>query len=345
MVLGTFPDDYMQVDKANLLDQYTTLTKDIKDAFELGETIDLPKKKDFDHIFFIGMGGSAISGDMFKAYLEDIGCILPVSVIRDYDVPKTLTKDSLVFAISYSGNTEETLSAYKRANRISSTVISLASGGKLEEVANATRQTFIPVPKGYQPRTAALSYLFFPILRVLERYKIIPPQSSTVDYLRTNLAKPDFKKLAISISEKLVDKTPLLYSSSKYFPVAYRCKTQCNENAKVHAFANTYSEMNHNELCALEQSQSPYHALVFEYDDDHRRIKKRMEKVKSMMQKAGGSTTEIKLSGPDMLTKLFTGILIGDLTSFYLALRYERDPSSVDKIEQLKKDLGSYISS
>lgn len=344
MTLGTFPKDYFILDSQKLLDQYATLTKDIKEAYALGDSIGLAQEKEFDHIFILGMGGSAISGDFLKMYLNEIGCSLPVSVIRDYTIPSTMTKNSLVFAVSYSGNTEETLTAYKRASRITKHTIALASGGKLEEITATTRQPFLAVPKGYQPRTAALSYLFFPMIKILERLHIIDDQKHNIYSLVNNIVKPDFKKIAINISEKLVGKIPLVYASQKYFPLAYRCKTQINENAKVHAFANMYSEMNHNELCAFSQSQENFHVLVFVFDDDQRRIKKRMDIVKDLTQKAGGSTTEIKLSGQDVLTKMFSGILIGDLTAYYLALRLERDPSPVKTIEKLKKDLGSYIS-
>jgi glucose/mannose-6-phosphate isomerase len=339
-----FPKNYAHVDSQHLIEQYAQLTADIKDSYALGDTIGLkPLKEPIDHIFIIGMGGSAISGDLLRLYLESMKYKIPITTVRDYSIPPYMTKNSLVFAISYSGNTEEVLSAYRQAMRITDNIIAISSGGKLEEITSMNRKPFLPIPKGYQPRTAAITYLFFPLIKILERFGEIPKQDSTILKLATDLSKPDFKKIAISISAKLYKKIPLVYASAKYYPLAYRLKTQLNENAKTHAFSGSYSEINHNEIVALEQSQELYHVITYVFDDDHRRIKKRMSLIKELNQKANGGTTEIKLSGPNQLTKMFSGIVIGDLTSYYLALRYGRDPSPVKLIEDLKKKLGSYI--
>ncbi len=339
-----FPKNYEHVDSQRLIDQYGQITADIKDAYKLGDTIGLnPLKEPIDHIFIVGMGGSAISGDLLRMYLESLDYKVPITTVRNYDLPPYATKNSLVFVISYSGNTEETLNAYRRALRLTKNLIAISSGGKLEEVSSLNRMPFLPIPKGFQPRTAAISYLFFPLLKILERLGEIPKQDAVVLELANDLSKPDFKKIAISISAKLYKKIPLVYASEKYYPLAYRLKTQLNENAKTHAFAGAYSEINHNEILALEQSQELYHVITYIFDDDHRRIKKRMSLIKEINQKAGGGTTEIKLSGPNKLTKMFSGLLIGDLTAYYLALRYGRDPSPVKLIEDFKRKLGSYI--
>lgn len=328
-----------------MLGDYNGLSGDIRKAYALGDQIDLPRlKSDVDHIFFIGMGGSAIGGDILKLFLEDIGWEKSISIIRDYKIPKTMTKNSLVFAVSYSGNSEETLGAYREAIRVTDNVIAISSGGKLEETVSLNRRPFLKIPKGMQPRVAALSYLFFPILKILENYKIIQTQIGTVNYLTTSLSSHDVKGLAFGLSEKLVGKIILSYASEKYFPLAYRFKTQMNENAKVHAFASHYSEFNHNELAVFEENQEQYHAVTFRCDDDHRRVLKRMDLVKEMMQKSGGSTTEIKLSGREFLTKLFTGLIIGDLISIFVALRRGKDPSEIKYIERFKEKMGPYIS-
>jgi glucose/mannose-6-phosphate isomerase len=340
-----FPQNSFYLDTENMLEDYARLTNDIREAYSLGETIGIPVLKDpIDQLFILGMGGSACSGDLLKLVLEELQCPIPVHVIRDYSIPAFMTDKSLVFAISYSGNTEETLTAYRKAMRITKNTVAVASGGKLAETAQVTRTPFIPVPKGFQPRTAALSYLLFPLLKVLERMALIPSQKHAVDKLTRDLVKPDFKKIAISLSEKLTGKIPLVYASQKYFPLAYRFKTQLNENAKTHAFAGAYGEINHNELAVYENDQSKFHVVTFIVDSDHRRIHKRMSLLKEITQKAKGSTTEVKLSGPLFFTKLYSGLIIGDLTAYYLALRYGRDPSKVDAIEQFKKKMGSYIS-
>ena len=339
-----FPEDYMHLDSQDLLKQYSMLAQDIKAAYELGGTIDLPQKREeFDRIFFLGMGGSSISGAIIKMHLEQMGITIPIFIVEDYTMPPTLTSSSLVFAISYSGNTEETVSAYRQAIRITNTVIAIEDGGKLEEVCNVNRRAYLDVPKNYQPRTAALSYLLFPILHMLERYGIIPPQSGDVEHLIKSIQKPDFKSIAVNLSEKLKYCVPIVYASDKYYPVAYRFKCEINEHAKVHAFSNKYSEFNHNEICGYNNLQATYHIVTFRFDDDHRRVLKRMDIVKDLTKKAGVSTTEIKLSGDHFLTRVFSAILIGDYTAFYLALRYNTDPSPVTIIEDLKDKMGPMI--
>jgi glucose/mannose-6-phosphate isomerase len=339
-----FPEDYLHLDSQGLLKQYASLAQDIKTAYELGGSIELPQKREeFDRIFFLGMGGSSISGAIIKMHLEQMGIETPIFIVEDYTLPPTITPNSLVFAISYSGNTEETLSAYRQAIRITNTVIALEDGGKLEEVCKVNRRAYLDVPKGYQPRTAALSYLLFPIIHMLERYGVIPAQSEDINHLVKSIQKPDFKSIAIGLSEKLMYSVPLIYASDKYYPIAYRFKCEINEHAKVHAFSNRYSEFNHNEICGYTNLQATYHIVTFRFDDDHRRILKRMDIVKDLTKKAGVSTTEIKLSGDHFLTRVFSAILIGDYTAFFLALRYKTDPSPVRIIEELKDKMGPMI--
>lgn len=339
-----FPEDYLQYDKSNLIDQYSKVGADIKSAYLLGDEIEIFDLKTVDQIYFIGMGGSAISGDFTKMILNNLGVKIPVIAIKDYTIPSTMSENSLVFAISYSGNTEETLSAFKEAQRITKKCIGLASGGRLEELFTFNRLPFIKVPKGYQPRTAAISYLFFPILRILERLGIIPTQQASVQEAVKGIIKPELKNYAINISEKIFGTIPIIYASEKYYPLAYRFKSEINEHAKIHAFSNSYSEFNHNEILGYTTLESDkYHIITFHFDDDHRRIHKRMDLVKDLTNKAGIETTEIKLTGTNFLVKMFTAIIVGDLSAYYLALRYKKDPSPVNIIEELKKNLGNPV--
>jgi glucose/mannose-6-phosphate isomerase len=339
-----FPEDYLSFDTEDILSQYRSLAQDIKKAFDMGEQWSFqPLKAPIDQLVFIGVGGSAISFDFLKAYLINLGINKPIFVVRDYNVPNTVTANSLVFVASYSGETEETLSAYKTAFRITQNIFTVSSGGKLEEICNLNKTPFLQVPKGYQPRTAALSYLFFPFLKALEKLRVLPPQDNSVIQIMNTVLKPNFKDLAISISEKLVDKIPLIYSSNLMYPVAYRLKTAINENAKVHAFSHAYSELNHNELMGFTNLKASYHIITFRFNHDHRRIQKRMDAMKDITNTKGVATTEIALSGEDFLTKLISAVYVGDLIAIYLALRYKTDPSPVLLVEEFKKKIGPVI--
>lgn len=339
-----FPEDFLHLDSSGVLSQYASIASNIKEAYELGDRFELPiLKEPVDNIIFIGMGGSAISFDFLKSYLTHLGINKPLELIRDYTLPNTITKNTLVFVASYSGNTEETITCYRSAYRITQNIISISSGGKLEEVCKMNKTPFIIVPTGFQPRTAAISYMLFPFLKALEKLNILPSQKNSVDKIISAVSKSKFKELAISISEKLVDKIPLIYSSTLMAPVAYRMKTQINENSKTHAFCHQYSEMNHNEILGFNILKANYHIITFKFDHDHRRIQKRMEIIKEMTNTKGIATTEIALSGDDFLVKLYSAVLIGDLTSIYLALRYKIDPTPIIMIEDLKKKLGPIV--
>ncbi|MFW6378607.1 MAG: bifunctional phosphoglucose/phosphomannose isomerase [Nanoarchaeota archaeon] len=344
MVERQFPDDYYELDTKGFMEHYTRLGRDIRDSYELAHDLDLPEDSfSPENIVILGMGGSALSGEMLKAYLSRLGLRLPVIVSRSYALPEEASSRSLIIAVSYSGNTEETVGAYRQALRICSHVIALSSGGKLEEVTGVNRKPYLKVPKGFEPRTAALTYLFFPLLSILEQYGIIPSQQHQIDQLVKGLSKPDFKNIAISLSEKLNGKTPLIYASDEYYLVAYRMKTQLNESSKVPAFCNMFSELNHNEMLSFVNADRPYHIITFNFDDDHRRIKKRMSLTRELLAKYDVETTELKMSGDHYLTKLFSSLIIGDLTAYYLALRYGIDPSPVELIETFKQRLGPFI--
>ena len=339
-----FPQDYLQYDKSHLIEQYDKLYDDIEHAYRAGDGLSLPEKNpEFDAVYILGMGGSSISGAFLASYLQDLGIQTPVHVVQSYNLPPYVTENSLVLAISYSGNTEETVSTYRQALKITKYCYAFTTGGKLEEVAQIGRYPFLKVPKGYQPRTAALSHLFFSVLRVLERLHVLPPQAETITRMLKSLEKTDFKQIGQQLSEKVMFTIPVFYASEKYWPAAYRAKTQINEHAKIHAFWHKYPELNHNELCGYQNVLATYHVVAFRFDDDHRRVQKRMDITKVLAKKAGVSTTEIKLTGESFLTKLFSAILIGDYLAYYTALRYKTDPSPVNLIEDFKKEMGPFI--
>jgi glucose/mannose-6-phosphate isomerase len=339
-----FPRDYLQFDKSNLLSQYRQLSNDIEKAYDLGNYFPISNLKEpVDHIFFLGMGGSSIAFEFIKSYLTYLGVKKSITIVRDYIVPNHMTKNSLVFVASYSGNTEETLSAYKMAFRVTPNIFSMSSGGKLKDLCVINKTPYMEVPSGFQPRTAAISYMFFPFLKVLETLGVIENQKNSIAKISSTISKPSFIDLAISISEKLVDKIPLIYSSSLMYPVAYRMKTAINENAKVHSFCHEYSELNHNEMVGYTNLKGNFHIVVFKFNHDHRRLMKRMDLTKEITNTKGVATTEIALNGEDFLTKIFSAVYIGDLISIYLALRYKTDPSPVQMVEEFKTKLGPFV--
>ncbi|MFH1506085.1 MAG: bifunctional phosphoglucose/phosphomannose isomerase [archaeon] len=310
----------------------------IKAGYDLGKDIKI--EGTFNRIIICGMGGSCIPGDLLRIYLHDSN--IPIETFRDYSLPNYIDKNTLVFCISYSGNTEETLSMFKEAMRRGCKTVCICSGARLEKLAETHRTPLIKVPSGLQPR-AAVIYQFFPLIRILENNGLIPPKEKEVKNLIESLHKQDIKGLAEKLAGKLVDKIPLIYSSERFYPIAYRWKTGFNENAKIMAFSNKFSELNHNEINGYNNLKGDFHLIILTIDDDLRRMQKRIRVTKELIQKKGVPITEINIKGNYFLTKMFSAIQIGDLTSVYLAFKYKTDPTPVKIIEDLKEKLGPYI--
>ena len=335
-----FPDDYWEYDKEDAYRDITSIPEHIRKGYALGAGVRV--EKPFDRVVVGGMGGSGIVGDLIKELVDqDRNNPLVVETAKGYEAPKTVDKNTLFIGISYSGNTEETLSTYKTAARKGCQAVLLSNGGKLEELAKFNKHQHIKVPKGLQPRMA-LAYLFFPVLRVLEEAKAIGSQAAEVESLASSLQRQDVSRKAMELSEKCFERNIVVYADQSFYPVAYRWKTQFNENAKTTAFSHYFSEMNHNELLSFTNRVGAYHCFLLSTDKEHRRVAKRMGLAKSILQKKGVSVTEINIKG-GMLKQMFTTIHLGDLVSYFLALRYETDPTPVALIEDFKKDLGPFL--
>ncbi|MFP4523896.1 MAG: bifunctional phosphoglucose/phosphomannose isomerase [Candidatus Woesearchaeota archaeon] len=335
-----FPDDYYKHDTKDAYKDITSMPHHVREGYRLGSDVHLKGK--VRNIVVAGMGGSGIAGDLLKAYLDNQeDTPLTVETARGYTAPKSVGKETLFIAISYSGNTEETLSMYKTALRKGCQALSLSSGGKLEELAKLNKHPHIRLPRGLQPRMA-VAYLFFPLIKVLENAKVIGDESESVKQLADTLKHQHMMQKAIDLSAKCYEKTPLIWADQSFHPVAYRWKTQFNENAKTPAFSHSFSELNHNEILAFTNRNSSYHAVLISTDREHRRIAKRIGLTRDHLQTKGVSVTELNTKGP-LLKQIFTTIYLGDLTSYFLALRYETDPTPVTAIEQFKEKMGPFL--
>ena len=321
----------MPIDNSNMLKVIEDFPHQCKTALELAKGMTVSGK--INNIIIAGMGGSAVGGDLLKLYLHDLK--IPVTTIRDYKLPNYANESTLVFAVSYSGNTEETLAAYEDALRKKTKIIAVTSGGKLGDISNKT----IKIPKGLQPR-AALGYLFFPMLGVLVNSGIANENSAEINEMLDVLSqKEDFRQFGEKIAKKIGSRTPLIYSSEQFGAVAYRWKTQFNENSKVAAFSHVFSEMNHNEIVGYQSmSRDRFIAIFIRDNADNERIKKRIDITKEIISQKV-DVEEIYTKGTYLLSRLFSGLYYADFTSYYLALQNKTDPTPVHVIENLKKKL------
>lgn len=337
-----FPDDFYAYDKEDVHQFYKQIYNKVKEAYKIGDLIHTNIDSEYiSEIVFGGMGGSAIVGILIKEYLESIDCELKITINNEYTLPKHISKNALLICVSYSGNTEETLSVFKEAQRRKIKIITICSGGKLKELADNYRLPLIEVPKGMHPRQS-LPFLFFPLIKLLEKLKILEDHSKQVEALIRVLRKKNFNEIAIKLAEKLYNKNITIYSSKTLTGVVYRWKTQFNENSKVLAHTHIFPELCHNELCQYMLKQENLHVIILKNDKDSRRLQKRMEITKKLISKSC-EVTEIGITGDNEFIKLYTTILIGDLTSYYLAIKNRRDPSDDSIIGSLKKELGPWV--
>ena len=320
------------LDKSNIRQVILDMPKHIVDAISIVK--DFKVNALVNSVIITGMGGSAIAGDVLKTYLADI-TNMRIEVNKKYELPKWADENTLVIVSSYSGNTEETVSAYRDAIRKKCHVLCIATGGKLKELFKKNNQPILLLPKGLQPRNA-ICYSFFTMLKVLENSGFIPKQTDYIKETIKALKKPMLERAAKDLAKSLVGKVPIIYASERLNVVAYRWKSELNENAKIHAFSNTMPEFNHNELVGYTKKLADFHVIFLKDQDDIKQIKKRIKINKSLIKKAGVPVTEIGISGPDRMTRLFSAIFMGDMTSYYLALEYGFDPAPVEIIENLK---------
>lgn len=349
-------ENYAELDKANMLELLEEFPQKTIEALQIGEEFSIPTDilpvftGKFKNIVILGMGGSAIGGDLLSNYLAD-ELSIPIVVIRGYDIPKFVDEDSLVFVVSYSGNTEETLSALKKCLEVKARVIALTSGGEIETLSEENNFPFIKVPSGIQPR-AAVPYLFFPILKVLERLNLINKRNEEIkeminilqelggEYGSKCFTKDNFaKKIALSLYQYL----PLIYGSEGLLEaVSMRWKTQINENSKWPCFWNVFSELDHNEIVGYEIENQLNKLAKIVYLEDQQgnpRIRQRYEITKEIIDQKVAEFIRCSSRGKGKLSRMFSLIYLGDMVSYYLAILNQIDPSPVTGIENLKKEL------
>ena len=314
--------------------------------------IELPDryKKDYRSIVVSGQGGSAIGGDILRSYALD-RCRVPVLVNRDYVLPAFVNELTLVLAVSYSGNTEETLSAYQQARQCGADIIVVSSGGRLSEMARNDGFLVVEVPGGMSPR-AASGYLFCPLVLILEKMDLL--KGARLDLQETGQVLKELREeinpavakennFARQLARQMKDRIPVIWGSSAHSDIAaMRWKAQINENAKAPAYYNAFPELDHNELVGFEapaELLARLLVIIMCDPDDHEQVKKRIRITGNIIREKVAGVIEIKTRGSSWLAKLYSLIYTGDYASFYLALEYGINPTPVNVIDYLKAEL------
>ncbi len=279
----------------------------------------------YDNIVIAGMGGSSIAGEIFG----EIYTRVPVVVSRGSDIPDFVSDKTLFIAISYSGNTEETISAVEQAMAKRAQIFIITSGGQLADI----EEEKIIIPAGYQPRSA-IGYLLTPLLRT---FGLV--DDSTVDSISNALnAVKEHEGVIKEIATKIVSerRIPFIIGVPPVPSVAYRWKTQFNENAKIFAHSVPYPEMNHNELEAIPNFFGGYNFEYFLSGIPRGQYSERIETTESI---AGIRIHRLPFAAGDVIPELFASILYGDLLSYFIAVERGVEPRDVSTIQRFKESV------
>ncbi|MBM3291530.1 bifunctional phosphoglucose/phosphomannose isomerase [Candidatus Bathyarchaeota archaeon] len=338
-----------KLDSKGMLDVVHKFPENCLDAISTAERNDLGllTGKYFKNVIIVGMGGSAVGGLLIRDWLK-FTCKIPFIVLRDYTLPEFVAEDTLILAVSYSGNTEETISALLEGLKRKSSIITFCSGGKMEQIAKEYNLLLFKLPQGYQPR-AAMPYQFFAVAVVLKKlglindlWREVEEAIAIVTSLRKELQPETPLKDNISklLALELRDYIPLIYGSSIHEAVAYRFNTQFNENGKSPAGTNFFPEAFHNSVMAGEGRRELLKhlcALIIHDPLEDPDIAAKITRFIRILESKFAKVVEVEARGNGRLARILSALYIGDYTSIYLGVLYGKDPSSTDSIDILKK--------
>jgi glucose/mannose-6-phosphate isomerase len=332
-----------------MLETIQSFPDQIRAAWTLIKTIemDVPAADDIENVVILGMGGSAIGGDLVAALIS-AECKRALLVQRDYDLPAWVGAATLVIGSSYSGNTEETLSAWHQAGKRGARRVAITTGGSLARSAAESGDPAILFDFEAQPR-AALGYSFTLLYGLLARIGLIAsPADRLAAAVRDLVAgNPEKAKSTQTLTRHLADGIPIILAAEHLGPVARRWTTQINENSKSWAFWNEYPELDHNLIVGLGLpswvNESNGLRVVHLHSTHYAtQVQRRIEITAELMRNAGIPVIDY---APDKKTSRLGEVLQtvwqGDYLSFELAKRYKVDPTPVPEIETLKTRLAN----
>ncbi|MFB3896988.1 MAG: bifunctional phosphoglucose/phosphomannose isomerase [bacterium] len=338
------------IDQSNMFSLLYNLPEQCEAAVAIGEKAEVGKVNNIQNILFAGLGGSAISGDLLQNYLSH-ELAIPLVVNRNYNLPSFVDHSTFFIASSYSGDTEETLSAYNQAKEKRARILCITSGGNLAAMAKEDGFPVIIIPPGLPPRTA-IGYSFFPALLVLSGQKFIQDKKEEIAEaiaLLRKLREQYAREIAIEqnvakqIASRLFGKFAVIYASGdKFDSIVTRWRCQINENSKCLANSQVLSELNHNEIVGwevLKDFMNKMQVILIRDKEDHPQIQKRFQITRDLIHDYADGVTDIWTQGDSLLARLWSVIYLGDFVSYYLAILNGVDPTPVDKIDFLKKKL------
>ncbi|MFQ6611927.1 MAG: bifunctional phosphoglucose/phosphomannose isomerase [Fidelibacterota bacterium] len=336
-------------DSENMFQAIYDFPEHLEAAREIGHQCEIRPYSKIQNIVVAGMGGSAIGGDIVKLLTRKMRTV-PMIVSRHYKLPEFVNENSLVICSSYSGNTEETLSAFGSAQKRNAHIIGLSTGGTLSQQFQSANLDWVKIPEGLQPR-AALGFSLVPMLFILKKLGLIkvefePDLISSINLLRNlreNYTLRTDENPTRVLAQKIHSCLPLIYGETNAGAViALRWKGQLSENAKMLAFHNELPEMNHNEIVGWENNPEILKKIFVLWlcdEGEHPRINIRRKTTKNIINNLCAGQAIISSQGVSEMERWLQLIHFGDWLSYWCANFHQTDPTPVEKISHLKQIL------
>jgi len=343
------PERVTEVDRSDMLSDLAKTPDYCRDAIKRAKQARVPEGVNPKNIVVVGMGGSAIGGEILQGWLRDT-LPIPIEICRDYTLPAYVNKDTLVFANSYSGNTEETLTAFLTAIHRKCTVLTVTSGGQLLAFCKKLQVPHAIIPAGLQPR-AAIPYTFFPLPVLMEKLGILSNIETELEeaiHVLERVAKanapdtPAKNNRAKQLATEIMGTIPVIYGFRQYSSVAHRLKAQFNENSKVPSKSEVFPELNHNETVGYDAPESltkKLSIILIRDPEEPPEIRNRIETTTALVFDRANKVMEIWAEGKGKLAKMFSVMCTGDFASVYLAILQNKDPTPVNIIVRVKSEL------
>jgi len=344
------PELRQRLDKEDMLGHIYDLPSQIEDAWRMAGSIDLPEGyRQVNSVVVLGMGGSAIAGDLVRT-LTAAEMPVPMAVVRDYDALACIGPETLVIASSYSGNTEETISAFSQSQAKGAKLLAICTGGKLKDLAHQFKVPLLEFHYQAQPR-AALGYSAILLLGLCCRLGLVSDKSRDIQEAVSVLAAqreqlraevPVNANPAKALAHAIRGRLPFVYGAGILSEVARRWKGQFNENSKAWASFDHLPELNHNAVVGYQNPIDLKQRLLvifLQSSFDHPRVQIRQTVTQELLAQAGVSVEVVQARGQSPLAQQMSTVYYGDFASYYLALLYNTDPTAIAAIDYLKQQL------
>jgi glucose/mannose-6-phosphate isomerase len=345
------PETYTRLDPTGLRNRILALPEQIAEAWAAAESLALPDAfASIERVAVLGMGGSGIGGSLLRALAIDLGAKTPVDVVRGYTLPAAIDDRTLAIASSNSGNTEEVVALAEAAVDRGARCLAITTGGSLLDLARKHRMPALEYAWTAEPR-AALGWSFATLVALCGRLRLIadltPQLPVALDHMRAlatacSVDASESSNPAKQLARRMHGKLPVIVGAEALAPVAYRWRTQLNENAKSWAVAEELPEMNHNGPVGYVGPPAlvpMLHTVLLQHAAANPRVHRRIALTREQMSAAGIGVEVIDVPGATVFEQMLCAIQLGDFASYYLGILNEADPSEVRALDWLKKKM------